>query len=70
MPREHSIVFMFLLLLESYNLPEMKPEASRLDKLLEAILIVWIIGAQAWYYLQFREQFRTILAPILRKLWR
>jgi hypothetical protein len=61
---------MLLRLLKSYNSLPMKPQAWRTHKLLEAIAIVWIIGAQAWYYLQFREQFRTIVAPILQRLWR
>jgi hypothetical protein len=37
---------------------------------LDTTLCVWIVAAQVWYYLQFREQFRTILSLTLRKLWR
>lgn len=42
---------------------------SQKHKWAEAILCVWIVAAQVWYYLQFREQFRPILSQILRKLW-
>jgi hypothetical protein len=36
---------------------------------IELAICCWILVAQVWYYLQFREQFRSILSPILRKLW-
>jgi hypothetical protein len=35
----------------------------------EAVLCVWIVAAQVWYYLQFKEQFRPILSPLVHKLW-
>jgi glycosyltransferase involved in cell wall biosynthesis len=37
---------------------------------LDITLGTWIVAAQIWYYLQFREQFRSILWLTLRKLWR
>ena len=36
---------------------------------IEAAICAWIVAAQVWYYLQFKEQFHSILSPILRKLW-
>jgi len=42
---------------------------SKNRRWVEGILCVWIVGAQVWYYLQFRELFRPILAVVLHKLW-
>jgi len=42
---------------------------SQKRRWIEATLCVWIVAAQVWYYLQFKEQFRPILSPILHKLW-
>jgi hypothetical protein len=42
----------------------------RLSGWFDTTFCVWIVAAQAWYYLQFREQFRNILSLTLRKLWR
>jgi glycosyltransferase involved in cell wall biosynthesis len=36
----------------------------------DAALSLWIVAAQVWYYLQFREQFRAIFSLTLHKLWR
>jgi glycosyltransferase involved in cell wall biosynthesis len=35
-----------------------------------ALLTIWIVSSQVWYYLQFSEQFRMILRGILRHAWR
>jgi len=35
----------------------------------EALVCVWIAAAQVWYYLQFKEHFRSLLSLTLRKLW-
>jgi len=42
---------------------------SKNRRWVEGILCVWIVGAQVWYYLQFRELFRPIFAVVLHKLW-
>ncbi|HKW58093.1 MAG TPA: hypothetical protein VJN42_12115 [Candidatus Acidoferrum sp.] len=47
----------------------MNPAESRRRGWLEGILIVWILGSQAWYYLQFRDQFGSLLSLLLRKPW-
>ena len=57
---------------ESATRPRMVYSAamgSQKRRWIEAILCVWIVAAQVWYYLQFKEQFRPILSPILHKLW-
>ncbi len=35
----------------------------------ELTFAIWIVSAQIWYYLQFKEQFRSILRVTLRQLW-
>jgi hypothetical protein len=35
----------------------------------EIALAIWMVGAQVWYYLQFKEQFRSIFWVTLRRLW-
>jgi hypothetical protein len=52
------------------NYPPMPEKLPRLSRWVDTTLGVWIVAAQVWYYLQFREQFRTILSLTLRKLWR
>jgi glycosyltransferase involved in cell wall biosynthesis len=42
----------------------------RRSRWLDTTLAFWIVAAQVWYYLQFREQFRAIFSLTLRKLWR
>jgi hypothetical protein len=51
----------------SRNFRDQPPSRSRW---LDATLGFWMVVAQVWYYLQFKEQFRTILSPTLHKLWR
>lgn len=36
----------------------------------EIMLAIWMVGAQVWYYLQFKEQFRSIFWLTLHRLWR
>lgn len=52
------------------TIPAMDRIAPRHSRWLEAIIVIWIVAAQFWYYSRFAEQFKVVLAPILRKLWR
>jgi hypothetical protein len=36
---------------------------------LEVAFSVWVVVAQVWYYLQFKEQFASIFRIALRQLW-
>jgi hypothetical protein len=36
---------------------------------LEVLICAWIIAAQVWYYLQFRELFLSLTPVTLRRLW-
>jgi glycosyltransferase involved in cell wall biosynthesis len=36
----------------------------------EIALAIWMVGAQIWYYLQFKEQFRSLFSVTLHRLWR
>jgi glycosyltransferase involved in cell wall biosynthesis len=36
----------------------------------EIALAIWMVGAQVWYYLQFKEQFRALFSVTLHRLWR
>jgi glycosyltransferase involved in cell wall biosynthesis len=36
----------------------------------EIMLAIWMVSAQVWYYLQFKEQFRSIFWLTLHRLWR
>ncbi|HET8922819.1 MAG TPA: hypothetical protein VFN26_07450 [Candidatus Acidoferrum sp.] len=36
---------------------------------IEVAICSWILFAQVWYYLQFSEQFHSVLSPLLRKVW-
>lgn len=38
--------------------------------LLELLFCIWLIGAQAWYYLQFAGLFENSWKPLLRGVWR
>jgi len=35
----------------------------------EIALAIWMVAAQVWYYLQFKEQFQSIFSVTLRRLW-
>jgi len=35
----------------------------------QTLCCVWLAGAQIWYYLQFRSLLRSVIAPLLRRLW-
>jgi uncharacterized membrane protein YqhA len=46
------------------------PRAQSRSRWLDLLVCLWMIAAQVWYYLQFREQLRTVLVPIVHHLWR
>jgi hypothetical protein len=35
----------------------------------ELAFSLWIVGAQIWYFLQFKDQFLSIFRTALRPLW-
>jgi formate/nitrite transporter FocA (FNT family) len=43
------------------------------SRLSEALLCLWIIAAQIWYYIQFKDQFTALLrssaAPLFHRIW-
>jgi hypothetical protein len=47
----------------------MTTRAQSRSRRLEGVVCLWVIGAQVWYYLQFREQLRAVLVPIIHQLW-
>ena len=42
---------------------------DRNAKIVQALLCFWLVGAQIWYYLQFKDLLRVAAVPLLRKLW-
>jgi hypothetical protein len=52
-----------------YNSPPMEQENPRRRKWLEAAVCLWIVASQVWYYLQFKQQFQSILSLTFRRLW-
>ena len=50
------------------NLAE--PSLPRRRLWFEIALAIWMLGAQIWYYLQFKEQFRSLFSVTLHRLWR
>jgi hypothetical protein len=52
-----------------YNLREMDEESTRQRGWLQPCVCVWIVAAQVWYYLQFREQFRSAFSVVLHRIW-
>jgi hypothetical protein len=47
--------------------------ATLRSRLPEALLCLWIIAAQIWYYSQFKDQFTALLhsaaAPLFYRIW-
>jgi len=43
------------------------------SRLTEALLCLWIIAAQIWYYSQFKDQFtallRSVAGPLIHRIW-
>ncbi|HYL82794.1 MAG TPA: hypothetical protein VE263_01050 [Candidatus Angelobacter sp.] len=43
---------------------------SRRSRTVDVLPCFWLLGAQLWYYLQFRELLWGALSPLLHRLWR
>ena len=52
-----------------YTLRRMRAQESRQLRWPEALICLWVLVAQIWYYLQFKEQLRAILSLTFRRLW-
>jgi len=49
--------------------PAMNADGLSRSKWLQALLCVWMLAAQVWYYFQFSGQLRSIIVLALHKLW-
>jgi len=53
-----------------YTIAAVDQQNSKVGGLVQAVCCGWIVSAQIWYYVQFRDLFRGVLASLLSRLWR